>query len=304
MKNKSIQFLALLVALIMALGVLAACSNSDVSVPQDAASPAEPVADTLVTEPKSDSTEATDLPEVEASVEPASKSYTQEELYEVYNESFVRAVTAPDAGDRESCIFNGIAISAELLYTSLDLPIPFTHANDFRAWCDAAYPYEPNPFTVVFETVYATTNVNIRADYSAESEKVGTLHYGESIDRIGIGTGEADGWSEVISSTGAPVYIMSDYLSTIKPSTSVNTSSGKNQSQNQGQSQSKPANNSGQTNQNSTSQVQTGGNISDDTNGIEVDPNSGGTFGGITDISKTDGGNSGKLDTSDIDLIG
>ncbi len=65
----------------------------------------------------------------------------------------------------------------------------------------------------VDETVYATAGVNIRAEASADSEKVGSLAAGASIHR----TGKADnGWSRVEWS-GNTGYINSDYLTTEKP---------------------------------------------------------------------------------------
>ena len=54
-------------------------------------------------------------------------------------------------------------------------------------------------FTEVNETVWAIDQVNIRASWSAESEKLGSLNKGDSVTRTGIsieGT-EAEGWSRI-----------------------------------------------------------------------------------------------------------
>ena len=49
-------------------------------------------------------------------------------------------------------------------------------------------------FTDVDETVYAISSVNIRFGPSTDYEKVGSLSYGQSIRRTGIGS---NGWSRV-----------------------------------------------------------------------------------------------------------
>ena len=69
------------------------------------------------------------------------------------------------------------------------------------------------------ETVYATGTVNIRASYTADSEKLGSLNKGDSVTRTGIaiaGT-EAEGWSRIQLSDGSLVYVSNKYLSTTKP---------------------------------------------------------------------------------------
>ena len=69
------------------------------------------------------------------------------------------------------------------------------------------------------ETVYATGTVNIRASYTADSEKLGSLNKGDSVTRTGTAiTGtEAEGWSRIQLSDGTVAYISSKYLSTTKP---------------------------------------------------------------------------------------
>ena len=129
----------------------------------------------------------------------------------------------------------------------------------------------PDLFTSVNETVYATTTVNIREGFSADTDKVGSLSKGQSIVRTGIGTGDAEGWSEV-EFNGQTAYISSDYLSTTKPaapsskpsgnsnSSSGSTSSGNSSGQSSSGQQSSGSS-GGQTQQPSTS----GGNSYRDT---------------------------------------
>ena len=97
-------------------------------------------------------------------------------------------------------------------------------------------PVEAEPtysFTSVNETVYATTTVNIREGFSADTDKVGSLGRGQSVKRVGIGTGDAEGWSEV-EFNGQTAYISSEYLSLTKPaaqSSGSNSGSGSQTSQ-------------------------------------------------------------------------
>lgn len=72
-------------------------------------------------------------------------------------------------------------------------------------------------FTEVNETVYATTSVNVRASYSADSDKVGSLSAGASATRTGVGD---NGWSRIVYGDSV-AYVSSDYLTTTKPSTNT-----------------------------------------------------------------------------------
>ncbi len=74
-------------------------------------------------------------------------------------------------------------------------------------------------FTDCNETVYATGTVNIRASYTADSNKLGSLTRGQSITRTGVGVNDADGWSRVQLADGSTAYISNKYLSVTKPST-------------------------------------------------------------------------------------
>lgn len=71
---------------------------------------------------------------------------------------------------------------------------------------------EPAPvvtFTDVNETVYATTNVNIRVEPTVSSQSIGALTTGESVVRTGIGS---NGWDRV-TYNGQVRYINHTYLS-------------------------------------------------------------------------------------------
>ena len=89
-------------------------------------------------------------------------------------------------------------------------------------------PVETEFFTDCNETVWAVDQVNIRASWSAESEKLGSLSKGDSVTRTGIsieGT-EAEGWSRIQLSDGRIVYVSNKYLSATKPTTQSSGGSG------------------------------------------------------------------------------
>ena len=102
-------------------------------------------------------------------------------------------------------------------------------------------------FTDCNETVYATGTVNIRASYTADSEKLGSLNKGDSTTRTGtaIAGTEAEGWSRVQLSDGSIVYVSNKYISTTKPAP-----------QQQQQQTSKPSGGSSITTQGETQQPQ------------------------------------------------
>ena len=124
-------------------------------------------------------------------------------------------------------------------------------------------PVEAEPtysFTSVNETVYATSTVNIREGFSADTDKVGSLGKGQSIKRVGIGTGDAEGWSQV-EFNGQTAYISSEYLSTVKPTapSSSNSGSQTSQSSSGGQTQQPSQPSSGQSSGNQSSSGGSGG---------------------------------------------
>lgn len=118
-------------------------------------------------------------------------------------------------------------------------------------------PEETGPkFTEVNETVYATTSVNVRASYSADSDKVGSLSSGASVTRTGVGD---NGWSRIIYN-GNEAYVSSDYLTTTKPT------SGSTQTSKPSTNTSKPSTNTGST---QTSKPSTGSSSSTSSGGTQ-----------------------------------
>ena len=95
-------------------------------------------------------------------------------------------------------------------------------------------------FTDCNETVYATGTVNIRASYTADSEKRGSLNKGDSTTRTGtaIAGTDAEGWSRIQLSDGTTAYISNQYLSTTKPVVQQQQTSGGGQQQTQQPTQS------------------------------------------------------------------
>lgn len=88
-------------------------------------------------------------------------------------------------------------------------------------------------FTEVNETVYATTSVNVRVSYSADSDKVGSLAAGASATRTGVGD---NGWSRIVYGDSV-AYVSSDYLTTTKPSTNTGSTQASKPSTNTGSTQ-------------------------------------------------------------------
>lgn len=74
-------------------------------------------------------------------------------------------------------------------------------------------------FQNVNQTVYATTEVNVRSSYSTSSSRIGSLQKGQSVTRTGIGS---NGWSRV-TYNGQTGYINSQYLTTTKPAEDLTT---------------------------------------------------------------------------------
>jgi len=69
-------------------------------------------------------------------------------------------------------------------------------------------------FEKVNDTIYATTAVNIRKSYSADSAKVAQVTAGTALTRTGIGS---NGWYRV-TYNGSTCYVFAEYFSTKKPS--------------------------------------------------------------------------------------
>lgn len=105
-----------------------------------------------------------------------------------------------------------------ILYQAHPKPLPAfwvcQHSSDSVATDDASRPPLQGRMktrkTDCNETVYATGTVNIRASYTAESDKLGSLSTGDSVTRTGTSVAgtEADGWSRVQLSDGTTAYIL------------------------------------------------------------------------------------------------
>lgn len=80
-------------------------------------------------------------------------------------------------------------------------------------------PPQTPTFSSVNQTVYATTDVNVRSSYSTSSSSLGQLKKGESVTRTGVGS---NGWSKV-TYKGNTAYVNSSYLTTTKPETPTET---------------------------------------------------------------------------------
>ena len=92
-------------------------------------------------------------------------------------------------------------------------PAETTTTTPIETTTPATEPESSVIFTEVDETVYANTSVNIRTGPSTDYEKIGSLKFGEEIQRTGIGD---NGWSRVIYN-GETAYMFSDYIQTEKP---------------------------------------------------------------------------------------
>ena len=79
-------------------------------------------------------------------------------------------------------------------------------------------PADSGQSTSTSETVYTTSNVNIRKEPSETAEQVGSAVAGQSFTR----TANTNGWSQ-IEYNGGTAYIKSDYLSTEAPAESTGT---------------------------------------------------------------------------------
>ena len=72
---------------------------------------------------------------------------------------------------------------------------------------------ENEEFTQVNETVYAIATVNVRDRDTKYANKIGSLNYGDGVNRIGIGK---HGWSKIKYNKNI-AYVSSEYLSKDKP---------------------------------------------------------------------------------------
>lgn len=104
-------------------------------------------------------------------------------------------------------------VTSDNLSKDVSIKLPDDYKDQYIAW------RKTQVFSTCEETVYATGEVNIRASWNAESEKLGTLSWGDSLTRIGKGIEgtDAESWSMVQLEDGLTAYVSSNYLSTSKP---------------------------------------------------------------------------------------
>lgn len=183
-------------------------------------------------------------------------------------------------GDLETRILGELDILISLVDSDATIKLPGDYADQYRAW----RPAEAEPissFKDVYEVVFATGTVNTRSGPSTNDDKVGTLSRGDSATRIGIGTGDYEGWSLIQTQDWKIVYVSSDYLSTTKPSTGTTNNGTSTQGKPQGSTQQgkpqgggQPSGDSGTVIDDGSSGVSSGSILSDPSKLTEgIDPN-------------------------------
>lgn len=148
---------------------------------------------------------------------------SHDELIAVFQQQYDISKSIYNSDDEET-------ISSELgmikiVVENMDKTLPSDYEAQYRAWRPSVTQQTEVSseatltFTSVNEQVWATGTVNLRSGPSTEDEKVGALNKGNSVTRIGIGTGDYSSWSRVKLSDGSEVYVASSYLTTTKPAT-------------------------------------------------------------------------------------
>lgn len=155
------------------------------------------------------------------------KEVSSEELYKIFELGYQNGQDYKELGlDGEDLIIMEITEVQYIFEGRIDITAPLDLEEQYRAWRaenhqDASAQAEVQLFIECNEVVYAVDQVNIRASYTVNSNKLGSLSRGQSITRIGNGIQgtEAEGWSKVQLSDGTIAYMVSSYLSTTKPTT-------------------------------------------------------------------------------------
>lgn len=148
---------------------------------------------------------------------------SHDELIAVFQQQYDISKSIYNSDDEET-------ISSELgmikiVVENMDKTLPSDYEAQYRAWRPSvtqqteASSEATLTFTSVNEQVWATGTVNLRSGPSTEDTKVGSLNKGNSVTRIGVGTGDYASWSKVKPSDGSEVYVASSYLTTTKPAT-------------------------------------------------------------------------------------
>lgn len=262
MKSK---YLALGLSALLALS-LVSCGGQQTQEPQEPKQEiqqAEPISAQPVVAPE----------EVKREIVPTASEQLQEinhdELIEVFEKEYELSKGVYNS-DSEDTI-QGELLAIQFTVDSMDKSLPSDYEAQYRAWRPSVVQQQAPAqaqaltFTEVNEQVWAVDKVNLRSGPSTDNDKVGQLNKGNSVTRVGIGTGDYVDWSRVQLSDGSIVYVASSYLTTTKPTTQ--TSKGSTATQTQTQTQTKP---SGGTPQQSQGTPQ--GNYTSDGVYMGVDP--------------------------------
>lgn len=163
---------------------------------------------------------------------------THDELIEVFEKEYEisKGVYNSDSEDT----IQGELLAIQFTVDSMDKSLPSDYEAQYRAWRpsvaqqdSAQAQAQELTFSEVNEAVWATGTVNLRSGPSTNDEKVGQLQKGNSVTRVGIGTGDYVDWSRVQLSDGSIVYVASTYLTTTKPTTQTSKGSTVTQTQTQ-----------------------------------------------------------------------
>lgn len=216
---------ALIYTLSLALVLsLTACHKSEPEQPTEPTTPAatsEPAQEPNTPEQLSSKDQQDNVGVVDTKQE--LQEISHDELIAVFQQQYDISKSIYNSDDEET-------ISSELgmikiVVENMDKTLPSDYEVQYRAWRPSvtqqteASSEATLTFTSVNEQVWATGTVNLRSGPSTEDTKVGSLNKGNSVTRIGVGTGDYASWSKVKLSDGTEVYVASSYLTTTKPST-------------------------------------------------------------------------------------
>lgn len=164
---------------------------------------------------------------------------THDELIEVFEKEYEisKGVYNSDSEDT----IQGELLAIQFTVDSMDKSLPSDYEAQYRAWRPSVVQQQASAqaqaqeltFSEVNEAVWATGQVNLRSGPSTNDEKVGQLQKGNSVTRVGIGTGDYVDWSRVQLSDGRIVYVASSYLTTTKPTTGGGSTTTQTQTQTQ-----------------------------------------------------------------------
>lgn len=139
---------------------------------------------------------------------------TQEQLVLYFEQGYL-AAQADDQSLSLEQLCSAEVEQVEQLLADDGYSAPDTLKKDYLAWRMQEHPYgEDELFEEREVTMYATSNVNVRASYSADSDRLDGLLAGDSVTVTGIGQGDAEGWCRVIyDDEGSIGYVSANYLS-------------------------------------------------------------------------------------------